>query len=51
MLFVSSYTLIIAAFAGALISTGFILLSRKMTHMATTACGWNHDWIYLLGNY
>ena len=28
--FVSSYTLIIAAFAGALISTGFILLlSRK----------------------
>ena len=38
--FVSSYTLIIAAFAGALISTGFILLlSRKMTHMATLLVG------------
>ena len=38
--FVSSYTLIIAAFAGALISTGFILLlSRKMAHMATLLVG------------
>ena len=38
--FVSSYTLIIAAFAGALISTGFtLLLSRKMTHMATLLVG------------
>ena len=33
---VSSYTLIIAAFAGSLIATGFILLvSRKIKHMAT----------------
>lgn len=33
---VSSYTLIFAAFIGALISTGFILLmSRKLNHMAT----------------
>ncbi|MBQ8305574.1 MAG: iron ABC transporter permease [Blautia sp.] len=33
---VSSYALIIAAFVGALISTGFILLiSRRMKHMAT----------------
>ena len=32
--------MIIAAFAGALISTGFILLlSRKMTHMATLLVG------------
>lgn len=38
--FVSSYTLIIAAFAGALISTGFILLlSKKMHHMATLLVG------------
>ena len=38
--FVSSYTLIIAAFAGALISTGFILLlSKKMKHMATLLVG------------
>ncbi|MBQ0059516.1 MAG: iron ABC transporter permease [Lachnospiraceae bacterium] len=34
--FVSSYTLIIAAFIGSLISTGFILLlSGKLRHMAT----------------
>lgn len=33
---ISSYTLIFAAFVGALISTGFILLmSRKLNHMAT----------------
>lgn len=38
--FVSSYTLIVAAFIGALISTGFILLlSRKMKHMATLLVG------------
>ena len=33
---ISSYTMILAAFIGALISTGFILLmSRKLDHMAT----------------
>ena len=33
---VSSYTLIIAAFIGSLIATGFILLvSRRINHMAT----------------
>ncbi|MGN1377862.1 MAG: FecCD family ABC transporter permease [Dorea sp.] len=33
---ISSYTLILASFVGALISTGFILLmSRKLNHMAT----------------
>ena len=38
--FVSSYTLVVAAFIGALISTGFILLlSRKMKHMATLLVG------------
>lgn len=37
---VSSYTLIAAAFFGALISTGFILLlSRKLEHMATLLIG------------
>lgn len=36
----SSYTLIIAAFAGSLISTGFILLmSRKIHHMASLLVG------------
>lgn len=37
---VSSYTLIIAAFAGAMLSLGFILLiSRKIKHMATLLVG------------
>lgn len=38
--FVSSYTLIIAAFAGAMLSLSFILLlSRKIRHMATLLVG------------
>lgn len=38
--FVSSYTLIIAAFIGALLSLGFILLlSRRIHHMATLLVG------------
>ena len=36
---VSSYTLVIAAFIGSLIATGFILLvSRRIKHMATLLC-------------
>ena len=46
----SSYTLILAAFIGALISTGFILLmSKKVQHMASLLVGGDHDRIYLFG--
>ena len=45
---VSSYTLVIAAFIGSLIATGFILLvSRRIKHMATLLIAGIDDRIYL----
>ncbi|MFR2215594.1 MAG: hypothetical protein ACLS61_18175 [Ruminococcus sp.] len=45
---VTSYTLIIAAFIGSLISIGFILLISKkdQAHGHPSGCR-NHDWLYL----
>ena len=49
---VSSYTLIIAAFIGSLIATGFILLvSRRINHMGNTFSSRYHDRLYLFSGY
>ena len=46
----SSLLLIVAAFAGAMISMGFVLLmSKVLSHMATLIVSGVYDWLYLYG--